>query len=60
MMCVDPRKLDEIPEKIVDMMGYKTGYPFLGSGTSPLLDLLSTCYCFCFPFRVLYLTFLSV
>jgi hypothetical protein len=32
MMCVDPRKLDEIPERVVDMMGYKSGFPFLGSG----------------------------
>ena len=32
MMCVDPRKLNEIPERLVDMMGYKSGYPFLGSG----------------------------
>lgn len=33
MLAVDPRKLAGIPEKIVDMMGYKTGFPFLGSGT---------------------------
>jgi hypothetical protein len=32
MLCVDPRKLNEIPEKVVDMMGYKSGHPFLGSG----------------------------
>ena len=37
MLAVDPRKLPEIPQKIVDMMGYKSGFPFLGSGTSPLL-----------------------
>jgi len=33
MLSVDPRKLDQIPEKVVDMMGYKSGFPFLGSGT---------------------------
>ncbi|KAH8817118.1 phytanoyl-CoA dioxygenase [Xylogone sp. PMI_703] len=31
MLSVDPRKLNEIPEKVVDMMGYKSGYPYLGS-----------------------------
>jgi len=31
MLSVDPRKLDQIPEKVVDMMGYKSGFPFLGS-----------------------------
>jgi hypothetical protein len=34
MFCVDPRKLNEIREKVVDMMGYKSGFPFLGSGMS--------------------------
>jgi ectoine hydroxylase-related dioxygenase (phytanoyl-CoA dioxygenase family) len=34
MLCVDPRKLSQIPEKVVDMMGYKTAFPFLGSGMS--------------------------
>lgn len=28
--AVDPRKLDEIPKKIVDMMGYKVHTPFIG------------------------------
>jgi len=31
MLCVDPRKLKDIPERVVDMMGYKSAYPFLGS-----------------------------
>jgi ectoine hydroxylase-related dioxygenase (phytanoyl-CoA dioxygenase family) len=29
-LAVDPRKLDEIPKKIVDMMGYKVHRPFIG------------------------------
>lgn len=32
ILSVDPRKLGDIPEKVVDMMGYKSGFPFLGSG----------------------------
>lgn len=32
ILCVDPRKLPEIPERVVDMMGYKSAFPFLGSG----------------------------
>jgi ectoine hydroxylase-related dioxygenase (phytanoyl-CoA dioxygenase family) len=40
MMCVDPRKLDEIPEKVVEMMAYRSGYPFLGSGMFRELSLL--------------------
>ncbi|KAF2403697.1 phytanoyl-CoA dioxygenase [Trichodelitschia bisporula] len=36
-LAVDPRKLDEIPERIVDMMGYKVHKPFIGyvDGLSP-------------------------
>lgn len=30
MLAVDPRKLDEIPENIVEMMGYNTHRPFIG------------------------------
>jgi len=32
ILSVDPRKLNEIPEKVVNMMGYKSAFPFLGSG----------------------------
>ena len=32
MLAVDPRKLDEIPESIVEMMGYNTHRPFIGYG----------------------------
>lgn len=32
ILSVDPRKLDDIPPKVVDMMGYKSAYPFFGSG----------------------------
>ena len=35
MLAVDPRKLDEIPERIVDMMGYKVMYPFTGFADAP-------------------------
>lgn len=29
-LAVDPRKLEEIPKRIVDMMGYKIHTPFIG------------------------------
>ena len=32
MLAVDPRKLDEIPESIVKMMGYNTHRPSIGHG----------------------------
>jgi ectoine hydroxylase-related dioxygenase (phytanoyl-CoA dioxygenase family) len=32
ILCVDPRKLEGMPERVVDMMGYKTAFPWLGSG----------------------------
>lgn len=32
MLAVDPRKLRDIPERVVQMMGYKSAFPFLGSG----------------------------
>jgi hypothetical protein len=31
-LAVDARKLDEIPRKIVEMMGYRTHRPFIGYG----------------------------
>jgi ectoine hydroxylase-related dioxygenase (phytanoyl-CoA dioxygenase family) len=34
ILSVDPRKLNEIPKRIVDMMGYRTYRPFVGYGTS--------------------------
>ncbi|CRG83327.1 putative protein Mb3657 [Talaromyces islandicus] len=38
IVAVDWNKLDEIPPKVVDMMGYKLGTPFVGNveGGSPL------------------------
>lgn len=33
ILSVDPRKLMDIPEKVVDLMGYKSAQPFLGSGS---------------------------
>ena len=39
MLAVDPRKLSEIPSRIVDMMGYKSAFPFLGSGMGTQLGL---------------------
>ncbi|KAL7941986.1 hypothetical protein V8C42DRAFT_333255 [Trichoderma barbatum] len=37
ILAVDWEKLDEIPKRLVDMLGYKVGNPFLGhvNGTSP-------------------------
>ena len=32
ILAVDPRRLDEIPEKIVSMMGYRVHPPFIGYG----------------------------
>ena len=32
VLAVDPRKLDEIDQKIVDMMGYRVMAPFMGYG----------------------------
>lgn len=36
-VCVDWEKLNDIPPKLVDIMGYQVGAPFLGyaDGTSP-------------------------
>ncbi len=31
-LAVDPRRLGEIPERIVDMVGYQTHRPFIGYG----------------------------
>ncbi|KAL9093838.1 MAG: hypothetical protein Q9165_003761 [Trypethelium subeluteriae] len=38
ILAVDPRKLKDIPKRIVDMMGYRTYRPFVGyaDGLSPL------------------------
>ena len=33
-LAVDPRRLDEIPQQIVDLMGYKIQMPFTGYGES--------------------------
>jgi ectoine hydroxylase-related dioxygenase (phytanoyl-CoA dioxygenase family) len=33
ILAVDPRKLDEIDPRIVDMMGYRVMEPFMGYGT---------------------------
>ena len=33
-LAVDLRRLDEIPQQIVDMMGYKIQAPFTGYGES--------------------------
>lgn len=38
ILAVDPRKLDEIPPRIVDMMGYRVHQPFIGYG-----KLLQSC-----------------
>lgn len=32
ILAVDPRRLDEIPPRIVSMMGYRTHAPFIGYG----------------------------
>lgn len=32
LLAVDPRKLDSIPPRIVEMMGYRTYQPFIGYG----------------------------
>ena len=33
-LAVDPRKLDEIPKRIVELMGYKTFAGFIGYSES--------------------------
>lgn len=30
ILAVDPRRLDEMPQRLVDMMGYRTMTPFIG------------------------------
>jgi ectoine hydroxylase-related dioxygenase (phytanoyl-CoA dioxygenase family) len=37
LLAVDWEKLDEIPPRLVDMLGYKVGAPFIGhvNGNSP-------------------------
>jgi ectoine hydroxylase-related dioxygenase (phytanoyl-CoA dioxygenase family) len=39
ILAVDPRKLDEINPKIIDMMGYKVMAPFMGYGESASLQV---------------------
>ena len=38
ILAVDPRRLGEIPERIVAMMGYQTHKPFIGYGQYRMVD----------------------